>query len=199
MPASSSPPAVPTIPSAPATARIAAAYGTLERGSAFLARSLQARARAGQAAMSGAGGAKVVGNGLRELDRFLGLLLDAAADAVSNPEFDRQGFSRLSNVANKLDAFYRLAGLTGMAARDAERLRAIGRVRSCLHHCRGVVHDPSVWDDLRVATDIRSCAEYSKTPDRLTVSFAELAQICRFYAQVGSGLVATCSRNCTVP
>jgi hypothetical protein len=181
---------------APPSARLGPAYATLERGSLFLAGSLQARAQAGEQSLRGPGGAKVVGNGLRELDRFLSLLLDAAADGILASEFDRSSYARQSNVANKLDLFYRLLGETPP---DGRQLRAIGRVRACLHHCRGVVHDPTLWADLRLATGQMMHVEQAGPAERLSVSFVELAQICRFYGRAGADLMAACGERIAVP
>jgi hypothetical protein len=176
--------------------RLNRAYTTLVRGSDFLSRSLQARAEIGQDSLAGAGGAKVVGNGLRELDRFLSLLLDEAAAAICPADFDGAGFVRSHNVANKIDAFYDLAGA---GSSDTDRLRAIGRVRACLHHCRGIVHDPSLWRDLRVAAGDGPRDGLPKPADRLTVTFDELGRICGFYARSGAGLMAACHAIARIP
>jgi hypothetical protein len=172
------------------------AYSTLARGSGFLAQSLRVRAKPGAAGLTGAGGAKVVGNGLRELDRFLNLLLDEAAVTILPPDFDHVAFARRHNVASKIGDLY---GLAGLAAPDAGRLRAIGRVRACLHHCRGVVHDPLLWDDLGIAAGKGSESRRHDPAERLAVSFGELGRICAFYAQSGDGLVAACRAIAPVP
>jgi hypothetical protein len=176
--------------------RLATAYATLERGTAFLARSLEGRADVGTQALTGPGGAKVVGNGLRELDRFLSLLLDAAADGIDAADLDRSAFARQNNVANKIDLFYRLAGGTPP---DVRRLRAIGRVRACLHHCRGIVHDSRLWEDLRLATGSDPSMDLAKAAERLNISFVELSEICRFYAQCGDDLIALRRVNRSIP
>jgi len=177
-------------------ARLGRAYGTLARGSAFLAASLRARAGTGQDGLPGASGAKVVGNGLRELDRFLSLLLDEAAGTVCSPGFDQRDFARQNNVANKIGTFY---GLAGLDRPDVRRLRAIGRVRVCLHHCRGVVHDFALWDDLSTAAGDLPGRPRLDPPERLAVTFEDLARICEFYAQSGAGLIAVCGGTDPVP
>jgi hypothetical protein len=148
----------------------------------FLPASLQARARGGKAGndwLPDAGGARVIGNGLRELDRFLCLLLDEAMRGVAPLCFDHRGYARRTNAAAKLRDFHKLAGI---AAADEQRLRAIGRVRDCLHHCRGIVHDPALYGDLGRAA---RAAPNGGGP-RLQIAFDDLAGICNFYAECGA-------------
>lgn len=176
---------------APDTHRLIAAHRTLVRGSAFLAHSLRARAcenGEGGGTIAGPGGAKVVGNGLRELDRFLSLMIDEAACIVAPAGFDKAAFARRRNVADKIRRFHILAGIDPA---DDARLRAIGRVRDCLHHCRGIVHDAGLHDDLRIAGG--GVAERPTADARLAVSFDALSRICGFYAAAGAGLVAACA------
>lgn len=173
--------------------RLASAHDTLLRGSGFLASSLRARAqgnRGGGGSIAGPVGAKVVGNGLRELDRFLSLLIDEAAGAIAPDGFDKAAFARRRNVADKMRRFHVMAG---SADGDCERLRAIGRVRECLHHCRGVVHKAGLRDDLRMAARGRRRVRPDNEPERLTVSFDQLLGICLFYAEAAERLVAACS------
>ena len=179
-------------------AALEAAYGTLMRATVFLSSSLRVRSTGGRGGgddLPHAGGAKVVGNGLRELDRFLCLLLDEAVGGISPPTFDRAAFGRQRNAANKLRAFHRIAGLD---APDGERLRAIGRVRDCLHHCRGIVHDEAVHADLHFASATPASDRMSDTP-RLSISFDALARICQFYGETGTGLMQVLRDNPRIP
>lgn len=75
--------------------------------------------------------ARVTANALRELDRFLNLLLDAAAEHAG---LHADGGRR--HTPNKLQAFQAAFG-----APDPHHhaLMSIGRARDCLFHCRGVV------------------------------------------------------------
>lgn len=173
------------------------AYRTLIRGSAFLAASLQARAtggRGGGDVLPDARGAKVVGNGLRELDRFLCLLLDEAVQRVAPPTFDHLAYARRNNVARKARDFH---GVAGLAHADEARLRAIGRVRACLHHCRGIVHNPALFGDVRIAA--ASCGGEDRRGRRLELTFDDLARICRFYAEFAAVLMAVCSADRRIP
>jgi hypothetical protein len=182
--------------SAEGQARLHAAYGTLKRAAEFLSVSLRERAAAGTDDLPHVGGAKVIGNGLRELDRFLCLLLDEAVAMMALPAgFDRSAFVRQTNAANKLSAFCRLAELD---APQADRLRAIGRVRNCLHHCRGIVHDPAIYADLNIAAS-SSIDSTSAAAPRLSVTFDDLARICRFYIEAGAGLIEVCRVKPCIP
>jgi hypothetical protein len=177
--------------------RLATAHRTLIRGGAFLAESLQARAvggRSGGDALSGPGGAKIVGNGLREMDRFLCLLLDEAARQVAPPDFDHADYSRRNNAAAKLRVFYALSGHT---ASGEDQLRAIGRVRACLHHCRGIVHDPAVHADLAAASS--SVRPRNIEGSRLVISFDDLAAICNFYIECAAVLMRVCRADPRIP
>lgn len=78
---------------------------------------------------------KVIGNGLRELDRFLNLLVDAAVRERSEWVTPKQW-----NTANKLRGFRQESADT----RDEyRRVVALGRSRNSLFHCSGIArhHD----------------------------------------------------------
>jgi hypothetical protein len=177
--------------------RLEIAFRTLIRGSAFLAASLQARAtggRGGSDVLAGPGGARVIGNGLRELDRFLCLLLDEAVRCIAPEGFDHTSYARRTNAAAKVRHFHVAAGLTGG---DDERLRAIGRVRACLHHCRGIVHDPAVYRDLQAATTAPGGEDPGE--ERLKITFDDLARICEFYAESAVVLMGICRPDFPIP
>ena len=114
----------------PASYRIADA--TLRRGTRFFGDGLSAAPGGAR----GAGRAKVIGNGLRELDRFLSLLIDAAAMQLALADRDRAVLERGRNTARKLTL---LRQHQALASPDDAALRAIGRMRDCLFHTGGIV------------------------------------------------------------
>jgi hypothetical protein len=178
------------LPSAPRIADAAApfpnadaafmrAYDTLARGADLLANGLRsASAGTGPSPTGGRYCARVIGNALRELDRFLNLLADEAA---------RVGGLRVSpgqrNTANKL----RDMAAIRLSHRDHARLRALGRSRECLFHCNGRVTRgddrggstmTAGWPERR-----RPDAPLRRVPlnERLVVSIDDLADIRDFY------------------
>jgi hypothetical protein len=168
------------------TADVLSASATLFRGVSFLtawfqqpiANDLDDRSPA----IAGRYRAKVMGNGLRELDRFLNLLIDAVSDARGLPVRPGQ-----RNTANKLGA-YRAA--MALPHRDEARLRALGRSRDCLFHCEGHVRRGDRRDDPAMTLgwperDARN-APLRKVAigQELTVSRSDLADVCRFYRRI---------------
>ncbi len=113
-----------------ADGEIARAHATLERGALFLGQGL-GRDDGVPRAIAGRYRAKVIGNGLRELDRFLLLLVRALAVAHGTALPDRE-----HNTANMVG---RLRQALGVANPDRARLLALGRTRDCLFHCGGLV------------------------------------------------------------
>lgn len=90
----------------------------------------------GGAPMEGRYRAKVIGNGLRELDRFLSVLLDELAMAAGWNAADLRALARLRNTSIKLDT---VCTRLGIDAVGWESLRALGRCRDALFHCGGTV------------------------------------------------------------
>lgn len=109
-------------------AELGRAHATLCRGADFLPSWLRGlpEPRPGHARRS-----RVIGNGLRELDRFLSVLLDAASAKRGLAADTAQ-----HNTANKLND---LGPGLGLVRGDDTRLRALGRSRSCLFYCEGIV------------------------------------------------------------
>lgn len=112
------------------SAELNRAYATLLRGSRFLSLGLGGPG-ATLRPIEGRYRAKVIGNGLRELDRFLNLLIGEAAHCrgIALPGDER-------NTANKLA---RLRHALRVPDPDHARLVALGRSRDCLFHCSGTV------------------------------------------------------------
>jgi hypothetical protein len=75
--------------------------------------------------------ARFLGNCLGELDRFLHVLMDEVAPGLGAAPAPLQ-----RNAANKLAALG--PGVPDLGPTRL-RLRALGRSRACLFHCRGVV------------------------------------------------------------
>lgn len=111
------------------------AFATLNRGADFVGAGLRpARASTpflASAPVSSPYRAKVIANGLRELDRFLNLLIDEALRARGRIACPSQ-----HNTANKLGTYWAAYGQPDV---HGERLRALGRSRECLFHCGGQV------------------------------------------------------------
>jgi len=163
------------------------ASSTLFRGAAFLGACLRAPiahdVESGSPAIDGRYRAKVIGNGLRELDRFLNLLIDAVSTAEGLPVRPGQ-----HNTANKLSA-YRAA--RSLPNHDDGRLRALGRSRDCLFHCGGRVQR----GDRRGATTMTvGWPGYGAPLDRvtvgqdLTVTRGDLDDVCLFYRRIAHDL-----------
>ncbi len=157
----------------PMDAALTAALGTMRRGATFLGDGL---AFPGAAPIAGRHRARLAGNGLRELDRFLNLLLDAAARAAGQDPRPYQ-----ANTAAK----YRALAPTGSRTRDDHRrLLALGRSRACLFYCEGVVRRP----DRRGGTtmtmgwpDARGRLGTARLGERLSLDAADFGDIARFY------------------
>jgi hypothetical protein len=171
------------------------ASSTLFRGAAFLGACLRAPTahdvESRSPAIVGRYRAKVIGNGLRELDRFLNLLIDAASDAEGLPVRPGQ-----RNTANKLAA-YRAA--LALPNDDDRRLRALGRSRDCLFHCGGRVRrgDHRGGMTMTVGWSERPGADVPldrvTIGQELTVTRGDLDDVCRFYRRIAHELCCAVS------
>ena len=85
---------------------------------------------------------KVVGNGLRELDRFLSILIDEVAVQASRDAATLDRLRSRRNTANKLRMLQAMLGRRHHP--DHRRLRALGRSRDCLFYCDGRVRRADV-------------------------------------------------------
>ncbi|HWW66307.1 MAG TPA: hypothetical protein VNZ43_16250 [Sphingomonadaceae bacterium] len=144
--------------------------------------------------------ARVLGNRLRELDRFLNILADEAALCLGQRQSEVRAFTRLRNTPNKLRLVRAMMGIDGA---EHARHRAIGRISACLHHCGGRIHAISLLDDIVAAAGAPEsedrCA--SLPPDRAVLRIAPwiLVSIAEFYREIGDQLVDQVrSRPCSL-
>ena len=170
----------------PMTEEMRHASSTLFRGAAFLGACLRPPTphdvESRLPAIDGRYRAKVIGNGLRELDRFLNLLIDAASNAEGLPIRPGQ-----HNTANKLSA-YRAA--KSLPNHDDGRLRALGRSRDCLFHCGGRVGRGDRRNTMTMTVGWPEQPGCDAPLDRvmvgqqLIVTRGDLEDVCRFYRRI---------------
>lgn len=166
----------------------ARAHATLRRGALFLGAGLRLQDMAlPPGAIAGRYRAKVIGNGLRELDRFLNVLIDEASLCLGLPAAPGQ-----RNTANKLHA---LRETLGLGHEHDSQLRALGRSRDCLFYCNGVVKQRGVTAGWPAPDGPRRFA----VGEDLVVTPADLAGICGFYEGIAAELVGYASGTFTSP
>lgn len=155
---------------------MADAHATLRRGARFLG--------SGQSAVAGQYRAKVIGNGLRELDRFLNVLIGEIARSCGVTLACGQ-----DNTANKLRGLR-----AAMAVEDGDhaRLRAFGRTRECLFHCAGTVGrgDSRSAGALTTGWCDPSGLRRVKVGTELVVSAGDIAEACNYYEDLAGRLLA---------
>ena len=128
---------------------------------------------------------RVTANRIRELDRFLAVMLDEAAGRIGGAGHDAAQFDRISNTSKKLRA---VEMSVGMAAADHGRLRALGRIAARLrgpsHHWRAT--------SLRVDMELvgaEGCANIDSRSGRASRSLSlNLSTISSFYYDLGRRL-----------
>lgn len=164
------------------------AHRTLRRGTVFLGTGPGRGGWAGSPLQ-----AKVLGNGLRELDRFLSVLLDELAHASGFDELEIGRLTRTRNTASKLAI---LCERLGLPRPDLARWRALGRCRDCLFYTRGVVRRADVrsgrvmtlgWPGKRGGA---GGGDLVALGEPLTIADDDLAWICDFYDRIAAELVA---------
>lgn len=168
--------------------RLERAHATLRRGALFLGSGLRTQGSAAPLPIDGRYRAKVIGNGLRELDRFLNLLLDEAALASGLPASPGQ-----RNTANKLRRFR--AAADGGEDADLIRLRALGRARDCLFYNNGIVARGDVRGGATMSAPWRGAGPDQSlhsvsVGEALVLTPADLAGICAFYEALGNEVSA---------
>ena len=130
---------------------------------------------------------RVLGNGLRELDRLLDwLIVEAGRGAgVNSAAGGRRTDQRLRHFR----------GALSLDDPDQARLRALERSRLCLYHCRGVVR----LGDFAGA-DVMTSGWYDDQPGKialrqfavgqmLAMSSEDLIEICAYYRMLADMLV----------
>ena len=139
--------------------------------------------------------ARVTANALRELDRFLNLLVDATAHRAGvATRLDQR------HTPNKLAALRRSLG---MADQDHDQLLSVGRVRDCLFHCAGLVRraDHRHGQQLTLAwrrSDPHATATVA-LGGRLALTARDLLAICRLYRRVGTALLTDAPAGLSAP
>ncbi|SNS87115.1 hypothetical protein SAMN06295912_12042 [Sphingomonas laterariae] len=139
--------------------------------------------------IAGPGRHKVIANGLRELDRFLSVMIDEIA-RLTPGNIDTTLLARQRNTANKLRALYTAMG---RPRSDHDRLRALARSRDCLFYCDGIV---SRSDERHGAAMTVGWPGGADTPttvlhlgEKLEITAEDLAWICCFYDRVATDLM----------
>jgi len=147
------------------------------------------RQRAARAGMP----SKVLGNGLRELDRFLSVLIDEVAEATGIEDAALATLRTRRNTANKLRTLHAALGRTSP---DHRRLLALGRSRDCFFYCGGLVRrgDSRAGSSMTTGWPRRSTALKAglmtfPLGSRLQLDRADLDDICRFYDRIADELL----------
>lgn len=160
------------------------AHATLDRGARFVELRLAAGGQAGRCADTRFR-ARTIGNGLRELDRFLQLLVEAIAVRCGI------GLPERTHTADKIA---RLRRHLAVDDPDRAQLLALGRTRACLFHCEGLVRrgdahgSPTLTIGWRAdgGTGLARVA----VGERLDPSAAELREIGRYYRTLAGRLLS---------
>jgi hypothetical protein len=154
------------------------AHATLRRGALFLCAGRPGDPVAGER-LAGPHRARLLGNQLRELDRFLNILIDEVASS--------RGIATRTGERNTANKLARFKGALALDDADHARLSALGRMRECLFHCRGRVGRGTAG----LTTGWPGNAPRRFAPGQeITMSPQELAGIGGFYLDIADGLLA---------
>ena len=132
---------------------------------------------------------RVIGNSLRELDRFLNLLIDETLVACARP-----AASAIHNTANKLTT---VRDHEPAPVRDHARLMALGRSRTCLlytsgHVSRGDRSGDTLltigWWHESADPETRALRRVA-VGDRLRLSDGEVAEAGAYYVAIADSLI----------
>jgi len=146
-------------------------------------------------AVSGCGRAqwinnRAMANRLRELDRFLSILLDDVAGMLTGvPAAPRQDAVRRARADGSAGKLRRIEGMTGTPSDDHARLRAIGRIAARLRHDDRPIHASSLSGDLRLAVGQSASAACFQAGNRFSLSAEAMGSISLFYRDLGDRLV----------
>jgi hypothetical protein len=162
------------------TGELARAHGTLRGGASFFAGWLPPGVSVTHEHRS-----KVIANGLRELDRFLNILVDEVSLRHGLPVLPGR-----RNTANKLRD---LRTALGLPHDDHERLLALGRSRDCLFHCGGTVArgDTPQARAMTLGWPEEAGRSLRRVPvgRPVVVMRADIESVCRFYRQMADDLI----------
>ncbi len=140
---------------------------------------------------------RVLANALRELDRFLSVLIDDVASAARPEGMNHGNFARLRNTPNKLRHIRQALGVACVEpCADHARLRAIGKARDRLFHSAAPSHRPvglPAWPDTMPPGQGEQ-GGVQQHAHRVSIA-AELLRVCRFYDRLASELVAACDAH----
>ena len=173
--------------------RIAHARHTLLRGADFLGSGLRFPAPADAGSVREIDSrcrARVIGNGLRELDRFLNILLD---ETMTSHGLKARPDQR--NTANKWSHFNNWRGAPPSHER---RLRALGPSRNCLFYCAGRINrgdscmTPIFTAGWPASPQCESTLRRFRVGERLEISATNLAETCAFYRMIATDLNSDC-------
>ncbi|MFN3433396.1 MAG: hypothetical protein ACK4ZY_03275 [Sphingomonas sp.] len=171
-------------------APVAQAYETLDRGTRRLAALAADSLLASPWPAAGADRVRIryVGNCLRELDRFLHILIDEAAGPAA-PE-------RLSLAATTAAKLGDHAAPYGDRAADQIRLHALARTRLCLSHGDGRANRPDRRDGDRMTAGWFAPASTTvlrryAIGERLRPSSGDIIGVSAFYRRLADRVVAT--------
>ncbi|MEN3748729.1 hypothetical protein TPR58_16255 [Sphingomonas sp. HF-S3] len=169
------------------TDRLHQAHETLSTGARFFATWLSPSAASlTQEGVAHEYRSRAIGNGLRELDRFLNILLDEVAL--------HHGVARALRARGTARRLRGLRQLLGVADRDHDRLVALGRSRACLFHCSGTVRSGD-RRDLTTMTlgwpDGVAGMPPRRVPLGVRVSLGrgDIESIAKFYSGIGDELM----------
>lgn len=165
------------------TAELDRAYRTLCRGARFFA------SRPGQGTappeivvpISHRHRSKWIGNGLRELDRFLHHLLDAVAHA--------HGLGAASGRQSSAAKLGALRATLGRGDEDHARLLALGSARACLFHCDGILRSPAMAAACWTGLGRYGTPSAPEPGTMLVIAVEDLHSIGQFYHKLADDLV----------
>ncbi|MHA6721179.1 hypothetical protein ACX40Y_17230 [Sphingomonas sp. RS6] len=159
------------------------AYRTLCRGARFVAGPMGQAATRPESVVpiSHQHRSKWIGNGLRELDRFLHHLLDAFAHAHGLGTAPAQ-----RNGANKLRALHAALGRGGD---DYARLLALGSTRACLFRCDGILRSRAMAAACWIGLGRAGTPPVPDSGMMLVVVPMDLQGVGQFYQRLADDLV----------